>query len=244
MRFLQGTKAELQLLLQRELLLRFQKEEIRGPLLLLPAALGPEAVKMFRHVQRAMGDVFSIRDDCRKDIISAATACELLRDEVYVQVLKQLRQNNNFNSVIKGFFLLSALCENCPPSSTLLPYVRQVLELHAMEQPQQQPMLLLLHPPAAATAATAKPLTPHELELQQICSKALQALERHTKENNEIEGGDNECDNLVDPAQKKSTFEFQARKLRADVQSSSCKGCLMQQHITAQKLACPGVVLQ
>ena len=213
------------LLLQRELVLSFQREELTKPLLVLPAALEAEALEMFRRVQKAMGDIFSFTDDSKKEILNAAAESDLLRDEVYVQIIKQLRQNTNFNSIIKGFLLLAALCEASPPSPQLLPYVRHMLELHAtqqqQQQQQQQPLLLLLQPPTAtaaattttnpvAAAATVRQLTPREREVQQICSKALQALERHTKEiATTEERNDKDISSSDEEKQTKSSFDVQ-----------------------------------
>merc|ERR1719396_197241 len=46
-----------------------------------------------------------------------------IRDEIYVQAMKQLQQNPSDNSIIRGWQLLHFLCLAAPPSPSLLDFV-------------------------------------------------------------------------------------------------------------------------
>jgi len=106
-------------------------ERILGPLTRVPANLKNHAVQNFRNVLGWMGD--RLVQECRRmglayDIINLAKNHDPLRDEIYVQVMKQLTQNPNLRAELLGWKLLLLLCQQVGPSTHLLEFVRGFLQ--------------------------------------------------------------------------------------------------------------------
>ncbi|CDJ39357.1 myosin G, putative [Eimeria tenella] len=192
------------LMLQREALLSFQSDVLTEPLLELPDPLKKDGLVIFRKLQCLMGDRFSVGHNYSVELIKTATACEPLRDEMYVQLLKQLRRNTNNRSVLKGFGFLATLCEHCPPSPALERYVRQALEVyvgtsfapiggHSVLDGDSKHKNFMQAPTAAAGAI-------YDTELQSICARGLRALEENNTANRHEESA---------KIPRKSIFEFQ-----------------------------------
>jgi len=88
------------------------------------------AVMNFRNVLLCMGDrpaQHCQRNASRAAIIYLALSDALLREEVYVQVLKQLNGNKSERGVQLGFELLLRLCQKAPASSELAEFLRAFL---------------------------------------------------------------------------------------------------------------------
>ncbi|XP_026190922.1 myosin-8 [Cyclospora cayetanensis] len=217
------------LLLQRDVILSFQTEGLTEPLLPLPSPLDKEALLIFKKLQCLMGDRFSIGHSYGDEIIRTVLACEELKDEVYVQVLKQLRGNTNSKSVLKGYSFLATLCRDCPPSLSLERYVRQALEAH-LGRPRSPGLLFPLdedsrytHPIPAAPEHTPA-YQKQDSELQKFCADGLRALEANSS-----------SARLQQPPQKKyrkSVFEFQVllsdgsrRRVPLGLQASAAALC-------------------
>ncbi|KAL8430311.1 hypothetical protein ACSSS7_005979 [Eimeria intestinalis] len=190
------------LLMHRDALLSFQSDALTEPLLLLPDPLGREALGIFRKIQCLMGDRFSVGHNYAAELVKTACVSDLLRDEMYLQVLKQLHGNANMRSVRKGFRFLATLCESCPPSPALERYVRQALELHL----DSSGATGLFPTPdddekhrGMQTRSAVGARAPDETELQSICAGALRALEANSNMNKSSDQG----------SQRKSIFEFQ-----------------------------------
>ncbi|KAL8447776.1 hypothetical protein Emag_004184 [Eimeria magna] len=190
------------LLMHRDALLSFQSDALTEPLLLLPDPLDREALGIFRKIQCLMGDRFSVGHNYATELVKTACVSDLLRDEMYLQVLKQLHGNANMRSVRKGFRFLATLCESCPPSPALNRYVRQALEIH-LDTPGATGLFLThedddkyrgtqTHSALGARAAD-------ETELQSICAEALRALEANSNMNKSSK----------QERPRKSIFEFQ-----------------------------------
>jgi len=84
------------------------------------------AVQNFRNVMVCMGD--RPAPECQKTasrvaVVELATSEEVLRDEVYVQVLKQLINNPSETSEENGWMLLRDLCQQVPPEDELEAFV-------------------------------------------------------------------------------------------------------------------------
>lgn len=78
-------------------MLLWQKDSIKSPLMVLNKTVHKDAQKCFKLVQKIMGDRSS-KERNIDDIKSLANIGILqgeLRDEIYVQVVKQLSQNPN-----------------------------------------------------------------------------------------------------------------------------------------------------
>ncbi|KAL8450425.1 hypothetical protein Emed_002513 [Eimeria media] len=190
------------LLIHRDALLSFQSDALTEPLLLLPDPLDREALGIFRKIQCLMGDRFSVGHNYATELVRTACVSDLLRDEMYLQVLKQLHGNANMRSVRKGFRFLATLCEACPPSPALDRYVRQALELH-LDTPGATELFLNLEDDdkhrGTQTRSALGARAADETELQSICAEALRALEANSNMNKSSR----------QERPRKSTFEFQ-----------------------------------
>ncbi|OEH76717.1 myosin g [Cyclospora cayetanensis] len=208
---------------------KVKTEGLTEPLLPLPSPLDKEALLIFKKLQCLMGDRFSIGHSYGDEIIRTVLACEELKDEVYVQVLKQLRGNTNSKSVLKGYSFLATLCRDCPPSLSLERYVRQALEAH-LGRPRSPGLLFPLdedsrytHPIPAAPEHTPA-YQKQDSELQKFCADGLRALEANSS-----------SARLQQPPQKKyrkSVFEFQVllsdgsrRRVPLGLQASAAALC-------------------
>ena len=75
------------------------------------------ALSVFKAVQGWMGDrVYSFPDSLALDILSQGVQEPQLRDEIYVQSIKQVRDNGKVESVVRGWQLLGLLSECFLPS--------------------------------------------------------------------------------------------------------------------------------
>ena len=86
------------------------------------------ALSVFKAVQGWMGDrVYSFPDSLALDILSQGVQEPLLRDEIYVQAIKQVRENAKLESLVRGWQLLGLLSECFLPSPAFLPYLYHFL---------------------------------------------------------------------------------------------------------------------
>jgi len=63
------------------------------------------------------------RVSCRDTILELASSKAAYRDEIYVQVMKQLTGNTSPSSLKPGWELLRALCEGAPPGENIVEFV-------------------------------------------------------------------------------------------------------------------------
>lgn len=88
----------------------WSKEPIKQPLFRIEKPeMQQEAIQVFHSIMKYMGDYASKRDNILliKHIISVGVAMPELRDEIYVQFCKQITNNMNKESVLKGWELFS-----------------------------------------------------------------------------------------------------------------------------------------
>lgn len=89
------------------------------------------AVELFKMIQGFCGDRhYSFPDTLVSELIDQILIEPLLRNEVYIQVMKQLTRNSKDDSAIKGWMLLSLLCESVPPSTNFLYFVLHFIDSH------------------------------------------------------------------------------------------------------------------
>jgi len=103
------------------------KLEIKDALTEVPSSETRAAVQNFRSVLGWMGD--RPLPECQRmgyteDIITVARTSPSLSDEVYVQVLKQLRENPSPRSILLGWKLMLRLCQQVRPSEKLEEFIR------------------------------------------------------------------------------------------------------------------------
>ncbi|KZV71130.1 Rho GTPase activation protein [Peniophora sp. CONT] len=131
-------------------MMAWQRQPLSSPLLNIPRQLHKDAVKIFRVIQRLMGDERGGRPVARMADPSAqgggreASVLSLweeerwllqmglshgeLRDEIYCQVTKQLISNPSPESVFKGWQLLCILVITFPPSKNFESYLQSFLK--------------------------------------------------------------------------------------------------------------------
>ncbi|KAI9342869.1 hypothetical protein BDR26DRAFT_858901 [Obelidium mucronatum] len=113
-----------------EEVLKFQREPLRTPLMEnLPKNLHKEALKSFRLVQRIMSDTSpgppylgSVREV--QSLLNIGVTSKFMRDEIYVQVCKQVRCNPLAESTFRGWLLLCVMAITFPPSKEFEHYMK------------------------------------------------------------------------------------------------------------------------
>ncbi|KAI9142002.1 hypothetical protein BKA69DRAFT_1070956 [Paraphysoderma sedebokerense] len=117
-----------------EQMLRFSKDTIRQPLMLLNKANHKDALKCYKLIQKVMGDrsapkTYKPSADIQW-ILDRGLCHGELRDEIYVQVCKQLTENPNNDSILKGWELISVIVVTFPPSKNFEDYLKDFIRSH------------------------------------------------------------------------------------------------------------------
>ena len=104
-----------------ENILKFQKKEITEPLLRMETEDDAEASKqMFRNMLSYMGDRKSSKSavlHAKKYVKIVLIGNQILRDEAYLQIYKQLHGNNKFNSLMRGWKLMAIMASCFVPKN-------------------------------------------------------------------------------------------------------------------------------
>ncbi|CAB4376882.1 unnamed protein product [Rhizophagus irregularis] len=119
-----------------EKMLLFQKDLISQPLMTLNTNIQKDAIKCFKVIQRIMGDRSKGRNgpiNVLEDIqwlLDRGISHGELRDEIYVQICKQLNENPHSESIRKGWELLCVIAVTFPPSKNFEAYLMQFIMEH------------------------------------------------------------------------------------------------------------------
>ncbi|CAI2170444.1 2081_t:CDS:10, partial [Funneliformis geosporum] len=130
-----------------EKMLLFQKDLINQSLMVLNSNVQKDAIKCFKVIQRIMGDRSKGRNgpaNVLEDIqwlLDRGILHGELRDEIYVQICKQLNDNPNVESIRKGWELLSVITVTFPPSKNLEAYLMQYIVDHFSKTENQVDIL-------------------------------------------------------------------------------------------------------
>ncbi|XP_078265910.1 unconventional myosin-VIIa-like [Rhinoraja longicauda] len=146
-------------------------EPLRLPLL-KKVCLNPEMVQVacqaFIAIMKYMGDypgkLSKSGAQLTDQIFSGALREEMVQDEVYCQIMKQLTHNRNRYSVEGGWQLLWLCTGLFPPSSLLFPHVEKFLKSHSKEKLSTECVQRL----ANAKRSGARRHPPHVLEVEAI----------------------------------------------------------------------------
>ncbi|XP_072294521.1 unconventional myosin-VIIa [Eucyclogobius newberryi] len=157
------------------------REPIRQPLLLKligNSDLSHKACLAFTDILTYMGDYPTKQAqspmDLTDQIFGPATQYELLRDEIYCQIMKQMTNNNNRFSLEQGWQLLWLCCGLFPPSQSLLRHAQKFLETRrreilASDCLQRMQNSLRMEP---------RKLPPHQVEVGAIQQNSLQIFHK------------------------------------------------------------------
>ncbi|KAG2183668.1 hypothetical protein INT43_006676 [Umbelopsis isabellina] len=118
----------------REKMLQWTKDSIKQPLMILNKDLHKDALKSFKLIQMIMGDRSRPRNSSANEDLQWLCNCGItkgqMRDEIYVQVCKQLNNNPNSWSVLKGWEILCVITITFPPSKNLESYLDEFVKQH------------------------------------------------------------------------------------------------------------------
>ena len=118
-------------------LMSYKKSLIKKSLLKENRHLDGVAVQLFKNVMSYMGDRKSskpCREHCKKILRQCLAAPTGIRDECYVQLMKQTTQNPNKASEKRGWELLTQCLSFFPPSKMIVDSVREYIEKAIMRE--------------------------------------------------------------------------------------------------------------
>ncbi|CAJ1059811.1 unconventional myosin-VIIa [Xyrichtys novacula] len=139
------------------------REPIRQPLLKKLVGnpeLSHKACLAFTDILNTMQSPLELTDQ----IFGPATSHEVLRDEIYCQIMKQITSNNNRFSIEQGWQLMWLCCGLFPPSQSLLRHTQRFLESRRRE-PLASDCLQRLQ---SSLRLEPRKLPPHQVEVDAI----------------------------------------------------------------------------
>ncbi|EPZ35453.1 MyTH4 domain-containing protein [Rozella allomycis CSF55] len=119
-----------------EQMLMFEKDSIGSPLMSMRRELHKDAIKCFKIIQTIMGDRpnkgLNI-PEAMSFLLEKGINRGELRDEIYVQLCKQLTKNPNILSIYKGWELMCVLSTGFPPSKNFEEYLKSFIQSRIYE---------------------------------------------------------------------------------------------------------------
>ncbi|KAL1920456.1 uncharacterized protein VTP21DRAFT_833 [Calcarisporiella thermophila] len=122
-----------------EEMLLWTREPISKPLMVINRDLHRDALKCFKLVLRIMGDRIhrSKQTEDIQELLSYGILHGELRDEIYVQICKQLTNNPSASSRHKGWELLCVVTVAFPPSKNFEAYLKNFIAQHFDSKDEQ-----------------------------------------------------------------------------------------------------------
>lgn len=108
--------------LQPEQIMTWSNNLISKPLLKIPTQLHDTGVQIFKNLMSYMGDRKSTKKPTghlKKHLKLTLNAPEDLKDEAYVQVLKQIKDHKDYDKAMRGWNFLALLASSYAPSEEL-----------------------------------------------------------------------------------------------------------------------------
>jgi len=127
--------------LKPESKMKYSRTAIKEALTRVPApAFEQEAVRNFRNIlvwmtDRAGSDIE--RQSALDSVVRLLRMTDELRDEIYIQVMKQLIHNPSLRSIALGWELLILLCQSMLPSDQLFAFFQKFLQEHSTAADQK-----------------------------------------------------------------------------------------------------------
>ncbi|KAI8997075.1 hypothetical protein BDB01DRAFT_769721 [Pilobolus umbonatus] len=115
-------------------MLKWTKDSLRQPLIMMNKELYKDALRCFKLIQMIMGDRSRPKHGNEIEDIQALLTCGItigqMRDEIYVQVCKQLNENPHDASIHKGWEILCIISITFPASKNLESYLTDFVAQH------------------------------------------------------------------------------------------------------------------
>ncbi|RKP39360.1 Rho GTPase activation protein, partial [Dimargaris cristalligena] len=115
-------------------MLRFSPNSLHKPLIRLAKDYRRDALKCFKVIQRVMGDrnrsATAADDTDIQWLLDRAIGTAPLRDEIYVQLCKQLTGNPRPESIFRGWLLACVVVQFFPPTTHFEDYLKSFIQLH------------------------------------------------------------------------------------------------------------------
>ncbi|KAM7012802.1 unconventional myosin-VIIb [Tautogolabrus adspersus] len=157
------------------------REPIRQPLLKKLVGnpeLSHKACLAFNAILKYMGDYPTKQMqsplELTDQIFGPATKHEVLRDEIYCQIMKQMTINNNRFSIEQGWQLMWLCCGLFPPTQSLLRHTKRFLESRRRE-PLASDCLQRLQ---SSLRMEPRKLPPHQVEVDAIQQNSTQIFHK------------------------------------------------------------------
>ena len=109
-------------IIPKENIMKYSDESISSPLTRLPSQLHSTATRIYEELMCYMMDKATKKkpsDHTKTHLKIVLNATEDLKDEAYVQVLKQISNHPDINKTFRGWNFLAILSSSFPPSSEL-----------------------------------------------------------------------------------------------------------------------------
>ncbi|OAJ43244.1 hypothetical protein BDEG_26617 [Batrachochytrium dendrobatidis JEL423] len=115
-----------------EKMLIFQKDALKAPLMQLRPSLHKDAIKCFKAIQKIMNPRVSLESQFVdiQELLEKGIRIGGLRDEICVQLCKQLTKNPSNESLKRGWQLMDIICSTFPPSKNLDNYLKNFIQQH------------------------------------------------------------------------------------------------------------------
>merc|ERR1712137_417387 len=102
----------------KEQMMNWSKHPIHAPLTRIPNLFQKDSVLSFKNIMGFMGDrVMSFPNMLAREVLEKGIQQPELRDEIYIQLIKQVTVNPNPSSTEKGYKMMN-MCLHCFPPST------------------------------------------------------------------------------------------------------------------------------
>ncbi|KAI8384467.1 uncharacterized protein BYT42DRAFT_562625 [Radiomyces spectabilis] len=122
-------------------MLQWTKDSIRQPLIMLNKDLYKDALRCFKLIQIIMGERPRPRGSNEIEEMQTILSCGItkgqMRDEIYVQLCRQLNGNPKGESIKKGWEILCVISVTFPPSKNLESYLFNFIQQHHHLQANQ-----------------------------------------------------------------------------------------------------------
>eukprot|EP00013_Stygamoeba_regulata_P023515 CAMPEP_0177666056 /NCGR_PEP_ID=MMETSP0447-20121125/21382_1 /TAXON_ID=0 /ORGANISM="Stygamoeba regulata, Strain BSH-02190019" /LENGTH=1567 /DNA_ID=CAMNT_0019172187 /DNA_START=105 /DNA_END=4808 /DNA_ORIENTATION=- len=142
-------------------MLQWTKQPIPTSLTHLPGVFAKQATKLFKNILGFAGDrSLSYPETLAQDLINQGLATPEIRDEIYCQLIKQLTDNPNPQSVLKIWNLMEFCLQTFPPGDDFGNYLEMYLRNHGASEKY----IFMLHDTQYGVKKSTAPLVEHMMK--------------------------------------------------------------------------------